>query len=54
MAMTEFMKSVLIYSGGLDSTVLLYHLLAEQKSVQALSVDYGQRHACELERANAI
>lgn len=38
------MKSVLIYSGGLDSTVLLHHLLAEQATVLALSIDYGQRH----------
>ncbi|NCG08213.1 MAG: 7-cyano-7-deazaguanine synthase QueC [Verrucomicrobia bacterium] len=48
------MKTVLIYSGGLDSTVLLYHLLDAGHSVQALSVDYGQRHACELEQAAAI
>ena len=52
--MTEFMKTVLIYSGGLDSTVLLYHLLHEGQSVRALSVDYGQRHACELTQAAAI
>lgn len=38
------MKSVLIYSGGLDSTVLLYHLLDKGADVLALSVDYGQRH----------
>jgi 7-cyano-7-deazaguanine synthase len=48
------MKTVLIYSGGLDSTVLLYHLLDAGHSVQALSIDYGQRHACELDRAAAI
>lgn len=38
------MKSVLIYSGGLDSTVLLHHLLAQGVEVLALSIDYGQRH----------
>ncbi len=48
------MKTVLIYSGGLDSTILLYHLCAEGHKVQALSVDYGQRHRCELNRARAI
>ncbi len=48
------MKSVLIYSGGLDSTVLLYHLRAVGQQVHALSIDYGQRHRCELERAAAI
>lgn len=48
------MKTVLIYSGGLDSTVLLYHLRAEGHEVHALSVDYGQRHRCELLRAADI
>lgn len=52
--MTEFMKSVLIYSGGLDSTVLLYHLRATGHTVQTLAVDYGQRHRCELKQAAAI
>ena len=45
---------VAIYSGGLDSTVLLYHLRASGYSVSALSVDYGQRHRKELECARAI
>lgn len=48
------MKTVLIYSGGLDSTVLLYDLLAGGDSVLALSVDYGQRHRVELEHARWI
>ena len=48
------MKTVLVYSGGLDSTVLLYHLLAQGQEVHALSVNYGQRHRCELERAAQI
>ena len=48
------MKMVLIYSGGLDSTVLLYHLLAEGYTVSTLSVNYGQRHQCELEHAARI
>ena len=47
------MKSVVIYSGGLDSTVLLYKLAAEGALAAALSVDYGQRHAKELEFAAA-
>lgn len=48
------MKTVLIYSGGLDSTVLLYHLRAAGHNLHALSVDYGQRHHCELTRAAEI
>ena len=48
------MKTVIVYSGGLDSTVLLYHLRLAGHNIHALSVDYGQRHRCELERASAI
>lgn len=47
-------RSVLILSGGIDSTVLLAHLLTEGREVFALSVDYGQRHRRELEAAKAI
>lgn len=42
------MKTILIYSGGLDSTVLLYKLKAEGRDVKALSINYGQRHSKEL------
>ncbi|MGZ0656816.1 7-cyano-7-deazaguanine synthase QueC [Coraliomargarita sp. W4R53] len=48
------MKTVIIYSGGLDSTVLLYHLREAGHELHALSIDYGQRHRCELDRAAAI
>jgi 7-cyano-7-deazaguanine synthase len=48
------MRTILIYSGGLDSTVLLYHLRAEGQDVAALSIDYGQRHRRELAQAAAI
>jgi 7-cyano-7-deazaguanine synthase len=37
-------KAIVIHSGGLDSTTLLYHLRAEKWEVKSLSVDYGQRH----------
>lgn len=47
-------QTILIYSGGLDSTVLLYSLLAERRDVKALSIDYGQRHCKELEHAARI
>lgn len=42
------MKSVIILSGGMDSTTLLYWLKAEKRDIYALSFDYGQRHAKEL------
>jgi 7-cyano-7-deazaguanine synthase len=38
------MKTVLIYSGGLDSTVLLNHLLRMNDDVTCLHFNYGQRH----------
>lgn len=47
-------RTALIYSGGVDSTVLLAHLRAEGREVHCLSVDYGQRHRRELEAARAI
>ena len=41
-------KVVIILSGGLDSTTLLYDLLAQGKDVHAISFNYGQRHDKEL------
>lgn len=48
------MKTILIYSGGMDSTTLLYQLRAEGDRVRALSFDYGQRHKKELKAAVKI
>jgi 7-cyano-7-deazaguanine synthase len=48
------MNVVVIHSGGLDSSVLLYHLQHEGATVRALSVDYGQRHRKELASASEI
>ena len=48
-------KSVVLFSGGLDSTTLLYRLLFEyENSVFPLSVNYGQRHEKELVSATNI
>ena len=41
-------KTILIYSGGMDSTVLLYLLISQGFTVECLSVDYGQKHKKEL------
>jgi len=48
------MKTILIYSGGMDSTTLLYKLLADGDEVRAISFDYGQRHKKELDCAAQI
>lgn len=47
-------KAVVLLSGGLDSTTCLG--LAQRQGFEAvcLSIDYGQRHAVELERARAV
>ena len=42
------MKAVVLFSGGLDSTVLASHLISKGAEVRLLSIDYGQRHAKEL------
>jgi 7-cyano-7-deazaguanine synthase len=45
---------VLIFSGGVDSTVLLSELLSSGVDVYPLSFNYGQKHAEELEHAKKI
>jgi len=45
---------VAIYSGGMDSTVLLWSLVAQGRGVRALTFDYGQRHVREIESASAL
>ena len=47
-------KVVLIYSGGVDSTTLLYLLRSEGHDVSCLGINYGQRHLKELESAEQI
>jgi 7-cyano-7-deazaguanine synthase len=47
-------KAVLSLSGGMDSSSLLLHLLANGYEVTALGFDYGQKHKVELERAQSL
>jgi 7-cyano-7-deazaguanine synthase len=47
-------QAVLSLSGGMDSSTLLLHLLANSYEVTALSFDYGQKHRVELERAQSL
>jgi 7-cyano-7-deazaguanine synthase len=46
--------AVVILSGGLDSTVCLAEAVQAHDRVIALSINYGQRHSIELDRARAI
>lgn len=46
------MTTAILFSGGMDSTTLLWWLKARQSGpIHALSIDYGQRHRVELECA---
>ena len=46
--------AIIIFSGGLDSTTLLYWLRNKKYKIYALSFDYGQRHLKEIQMAKAI
>ena len=47
-------RAVVLLSGGLDSATTLAVARAQGFAVHALSVDYGQRHRLELERAERV
>ena len=47
-------QAVLSLSGGMDSSTLLLHLLANKYEVTAVSFNYGQKHNIELERAQEL
>lgn len=46
--------AVVIYSGGMDSYTVLHRALRDGYDVHALSFDYGQRHARELDVAREV
>ena len=51
------MKNIVVsLSGGMDSSTLLLRSIAEvgAENVTALSMNYGQKHVCELERAQQL
>lgn len=48
------LKAVIILSGGVDSTTLLYKLLQDGWQVDALTFNYAQRHRKEIDCASAI
>jgi len=47
-------KCLILFSGGIDSTVALYLARTQFDAVQAFGVDYGQPHVKELEAAYVI
>lgn len=50
-ASAEKTKSVLLLSGGLDSTTLCALASDRRREIHALTFDYHQRHRCELDAA---
>lgn len=56
MSVVENNRTVVLLSGGLDSTVLLFDRieLLGPENVFALSIDYGQKHSKELSSAQQI
>lgn len=45
-------RAVMALSGGMDSTSLLIHLLANNYDVDCISFRYGQKHVIEIEKAD--
>lgn len=47
-------KAVVLLSGGLDSATVLALANSQGYECHALSIEYGQRHVCEIEAAKKI
>jgi 7-cyano-7-deazaguanine synthase len=47
-------STIVLLSGGLDSTVLATHMRAQGDVVNAVSIHYGQRHSRELDAARDV
>ncbi len=54
LGMTKRQPALVLYSGGIDSTTVLYWSRVTFEEVQALSFNYGQRHHIELALARRL
>ena len=50
----QLMKALVLFSGGLDSTVLATQMKRDAEETRLLSINYGQRHAKELEHSQRV
>ena len=48
------MKDLLLYSAGLDSTLILHAMLEQDREVECFICDYGQTSILEIHRAKAF
>ena len=48
------MKALVLFSGGLDSTVLATQMKRDAEETRLLSINYGQRHAKELNHSQRV
>lgn len=47
-------RSLVLFSGGVDSTTALFWALNQQQDVAALTFDYGQRHRIEIQSGRKL
>ncbi|MDR2399996.1 MAG: 7-cyano-7-deazaguanine synthase QueC [Endomicrobium sp.] len=52
--MTKARKAMILFSGGLDSTTVLYYAMYKRYNCTCLLFDYGQKHKKELRSAIKI